>query len=204
MPMARFDNLHSRLVATLKIALPLIALAILSTLFLISRTIDPEGAIPFSQVDIEDRVREPRLTAPNWAGMTEDGAAVSITASEARPAQAEGRVPTATALTAVFDMPDGLRADLRADRGALDTQGQELTVEGGVVITTSSGYRLTSETMTARLDRTRVASPGPVAATGPLGRIEAGMMEMTQDPGRSGGYVLVFKSGVRLLYEPAK
>ncbi len=202
MPMARYDNLHSRLVAMFKVALPLVALAILSTLFLISRTIDPEGAIPFSEVDIEDRVREPRMTAPDWAGMTEDGAAVSITASEARPGQGEGASPSATALTAVFDMPDGERANLRADRGALDQDGKALTVEGGVVITTGSGYRITSDAMTAQLDRTRLESPGPVAATGPLGEIDAGGMLMTQDAEKPGGYVLVFKSGVRLIYTP--
>ena len=202
--MARYDNLHSTLVATLKIVLPLSALAILSTLFLISRTIDPEGVIPFSDVDIEGRVREPRLTAPNWAGMTEDGAAVSITASEARPGRGEAAGPSATALAATFDMPDGERADLRADRGALDPQGRILTVEGSVVITTASGYRLTSDAMTAQLDRTRLESPGPVAANGPLGQIEAGSMELTQSSDQPGSYVLVFKSGVRLLYDPSK
>ena len=52
------DNLHSRLVAILKVALPLIALALLSTLFLFSRKIDPEDAIPYATVDVEDRLRD--------------------------------------------------------------------------------------------------------------------------------------------------
>ena len=62
--MAGQTNLHSTVVAWLKVALALIALAMLSTLFLFSDKIDPSDAIPFAEVDIADRIREPRLTMP--------------------------------------------------------------------------------------------------------------------------------------------
>ncbi len=68
MAWARPDNLHSRLVFWLKILLPLGRLAILSTLFMVSHNFRPEDAIPYADVDIEDRVNEPRLTAPDFAG----------------------------------------------------------------------------------------------------------------------------------------
>ena len=67
------DNLHSRLVAILKVTLPLLALVILSTLFLISRKINPEDAIPYADVDIEDRLRDPKMTGASLSGMTPDG-----------------------------------------------------------------------------------------------------------------------------------
>nr|WP_232014486.1 hypothetical protein [Cereibacter sphaeroides] len=86
----RPDNLHSRLVSWLKVVLPLAALAILSTLFLVARTINPDDAIPYADVDVADRVREPRITAPTWAGITSDGAALSVEAAAARPGQAPG------------------------------------------------------------------------------------------------------------------
>ena len=54
----------SRLVAALKVLLPLAALAILSTLFLVSNRINPEDALPYADVDVEARLREPRITAP--------------------------------------------------------------------------------------------------------------------------------------------
>jgi lipopolysaccharide export system protein LptC len=82
--MARRDR-HSRVVGWLKVALPLAALAILSTLFLLSDRIDPEDALPYAEVDVEELAREPRMTAPTYAGMTTDGAALSLTAVEARP-----------------------------------------------------------------------------------------------------------------------
>lgn len=59
---------HSRLVGWLKVALPLFALAILSSLFLVARGIDPDGALTLSEADLADRLREPRITAPAYAG----------------------------------------------------------------------------------------------------------------------------------------
>ena len=49
------DNLHSRVVAWMKIILPRAALGLLSTLFLISRTVDPTQQPPISQIDLEQR-----------------------------------------------------------------------------------------------------------------------------------------------------
>ena len=62
--MATAGDGHSRLVFWLKIVLPLIALAILSTLFLVSRNIGGDGTVPFSDVDLDALARDPQLTAP--------------------------------------------------------------------------------------------------------------------------------------------
>jgi lipopolysaccharide export system protein LptC len=199
--MTGYDNWHSTIVAWLKIALPLLALAILSTLFLVSRTIDPSDAIPYAQVDIEDRIREPRLTAPRWAGVTDDGSAMTVAADEARPGQA-GNAPTAAELRITLESPDGGRADLLAARGNLDTAANVVTVSGGVVITTGTGYRIETEEMSAELDQTALTSPGAVTAIGPPGQISAGGMAITQDPSDPKAYLLVFNKGVKLLYQP--
>ena len=103
---------HSRLVGWLKVALPLLALAILSTLFLVARTIDPEAAIPYAEVDIAERIREPRMTAPAYAGVTKDGATLTLTADEARP-EAEGD-GSAVKVHAQLATPDGARTALTA------------------------------------------------------------------------------------------
>lgn len=200
--MTRHDNLHSTVVAWLKVALPLLALAILSTLFLVSRTIDPSDAIPFAEVDIQDRVREPRLTNPTWAGVTDDGAALTIAASEARPEQKDGTGASAAAIVADLQAPDGSDAQLVAARGVLDTANNALLVDGGVKITTSSGYVLETEAMTAALDRTSLVSETPVAGRSPVGRVTAGAMELRQASDGSGSYVLLLKNGVKLLYQP--
>lgn len=201
--MTGHDNFHSNAVAWLKIALPLLALAILSTLFLVSRTIDPSDAIPFAEVDIQDRVREPRLTNPTWAGVTDDGAALTIAASEARPEQANGAAASAAALVADLQTPDGASAQLVAARGVFDTANKALEIDGGVTITTSTGYELQTEAMTAALDRTSLVSNTALTGRGPAGTLTAGAMELVQASDGTGSYVLVLKNGVKLVYQPA-
>ncbi len=199
--MATIDrDLHSRLVTWAKILLPLAALGLLSTLFLFARAIDPEDAIPYATVDIEDRIREPRMTAPTYSGVTADGAALTVQATEARPGSADGAA-TAQALTARLETPDGALTDLVAASGALDDAAGVLSLMGDVRMTTSSGYIVESQAMTAMLDRTGVTSPGDVTVTAPMGTINAtGMsLEQTATPGE---YVLVFKGRVRLIYMP--
>ena len=202
--MNQHDNFHSTAVAWLKVALPLIALAILSTLFLVARTVDPSDAIPFAEVDIEDRVREPRLTQPTWAGVTDDGAALTIAADEARPQQGDAAGASANALIVNLQMPDGGSAKMVAGRGVLDTGKNALSVDGGVTITTSSGYEMTTEAMAAALDRTSLTSETTVEGMAPLGRITAGGMELIEQSDAPGQYLLVFKNGVRLLYKPTE
>jgi len=199
--MAAHDNIHSRLVAWLKVILPLAALALLSTLFLVSRGIAPEDALPYSEVDVEELAREPRLTAPRYAGVTLDGAALSVTAEVARPDTAEAGGASATALTARLETPDGVTTDIAASDGRIDTAAGLLTLTGDVRIAASSGYAITTGEMTAALDRTLLSAPGTVAATAPMGRIDAGAMQLTS---QGDDYVLVFKGGVKLVYEPRK
>lgn len=198
------DNFHSTAVAWLKVVLPLVALGILSTLFLFSRTIDPNDAIPFAEVDVEARLREPRLTAPTWAGITDDGSSLTISATEVRAVQSGGTDPSAESLTALLETPDGGRFNLEAGRGVLEAGSTFLAMSDGVVLTTDTGYRLVSAEMTAALDQTSLISRTKVTGDGPAGHLEAGTMELRADPAQTGQYLLVFKQGVKLLYQPSK
>ena len=198
--MARADR-HTRVVSWLKVALPLAALAILSTLFLVARRIDPEAALPYAEVDVEDLAREPRMTAPTYAGTTSDGAALTLSADEARPSS-DSAPAEAAALRLNLATPDGARTDLVAAEARMDPVAREVVLSGGVVVTTSSGYRLETAEMAARLDRTGLESRAPVTATGPAGDIRADRMVLSQDAQTPGAYVLVFNGGVRLVYQP--
>ena len=75
---------YSRTVGILKVVLPLTALVLLSLVFLTARTIDPRLAITTAEIDVEDRARDPRLSGARFAGVTEDGAALTIVAETAR------------------------------------------------------------------------------------------------------------------------
>ena len=198
--MARIDR-HTRVVGWLKVVLPLAALAILSTLFLVARRIDPEAALPYAEVDVEDLAREPRMTAPTYAGTTEDGSALTLSADEARPA-AEGQPAQAAGLRLDLATPDGGRTELVAAEARMDDSLRQVVLSGGVTLTTSTGYRLETAEIAAKLDRTGLESRAPVKATGPAGEITAEGMSLSQDNRTPGAYVLVFKGSVRLVYQP--
>lgn len=186
-----------------KVTLPLLALVLLATLFLFSRQIDPSDAIPYAEVDVEERAREPRLTEPAYAGVTTDGSALSLTAAEARPDNATG-VTTVSGIVGKMNTPDGATTDLTAATAVLDTTAGRMTLKGDVAITTSSGYAVRSDTLIANLDQTGLTSPGPVTATTPMGDVSANEMALTQDPKKADAYLLVFKGRVKMLYTPTK
>lgn len=197
---ARANDAYSRLVAWLKILLPIAALAILSTLFLLSRSIDPMQAVPYADVDVDDLMREPRVTAPNYAGVTGDGTAIRISAETARPDPAHPARFTASLLTADVETPDGAATKISADRGSVDGDAGQVTLQGAVLLTNSLGYRVTAATLSIALDQTLVSADAGIFADGPFGHIAAGQMVMRQ--AASGTYVLVFNGGVKLLYDP--
>ncbi|MCU0826790.1 MAG: hypothetical protein MUE52_05145 [Tabrizicola sp.] len=192
---------HTRLVGWLKVALPLVALAILSTLFLLSDRIDPDAALPYAEVDVEERAREPRMTAPTYAATTSDGAALTLSAEEARPATA-GKPAVAEGLRLDLATPDGALTELRAATATLDEAGGQILLSGGVTVTTSSGYRLEMAEVAAKTDRSGLEARAPVSATGPAGDLQAGGMVLGQDNTTPGAYLLVFNKGVRLVYQP--
>ncbi len=193
-------DLHSRIVAWAKIILPLAALVILSTLFLFARAIDPEDAIPYAEVDVAERIREPRLTAPTYSGVTSDGSALTFQALEARPATDTGPA-RAEVMQVRVTTPDGGQADLSAAFGTLNTDAGLLTLAGGVTLTTSTGYRVETEALEARLDRTGLMARSDIRATAPMGQITAAGMTLQPVPD-TGEYVMIFNGRVRLTYTP--
>lgn len=201
--MAAHDNIHSRVVYWLKIVLPLLALAILSTLFLLARRIDTEAALPYSEVDVNELARDHRLTRPDYTGLTTDGSALRVNADVAYPQTAEKPDATADAIVARYDLKNGMQVDLTSRTGRIDPGQNLLFLRDDVHIQTSTGYDMTTATLDAALDRTHMVSEAPVAVTGPLGRIDAGRMEMRRIDDKTGDYVLIFNKGVKLVYDPA-
>ena len=90
--MAWRDNLHSRFVAWMKILLPLAALGILSTLFMISDRFDPTNAVPVADIDLQERAQSLGATKATFAGVSADGHKISLRTERARPL---GREPQA-------------------------------------------------------------------------------------------------------------
>ena len=199
--MASIDNAYSRLILWLKVALPLAALAILSTLFLVAETLDPDAAIPYADVDVDQILRDQGITRPSFGGMTPDGAALSFRAAAIRPGESIREEIIATDLVVSIDLPSGTTIGITSPEGTIDLAAKVALLQGGTRLESSAGYTVESANIVARYDEIRVATGGAVEATGPGGRITAGAMGLERNVA-DGSYVLVFKDGVRLIYKP--
>ena len=179
--MAATDNFYSRLVAWMKIILPLVALALLSTIFLISQHIDPTKSIPIAEIDLNQRAQDQGATNAAFAGVTSSGDEVMITAVTARPSPDDPRVIEAETLSAELQLMSGTVVEVMSDRGTLHQNDLTATLIGNVMVTTTTGYDVRTDRLDTRIDELFAESPGPVTGTGPAGDLDAGRMVLTNN-----------------------
>lgn len=199
--MARYDNLHSRLVSKAKILLPLVSLALLATIFLFARDTDTNPSLPYANVDLEKLAHEQRLDGPSFASVTQDGAELTLSATRVRPQASNEGVINSSGISGQLVIPDNGTVILQAQNGTIDNASRIAELSGDVVINTSTGYHLATDHIATRLDLSKIESPGAIRGTAPFGDISAGAMEISQDRDSS-RYLLVFKDRVKLVYQP--
>ena len=195
------ENFYSRLVAWMKILLPLTALGLLSTLFLLSRTVDPADSIPFAEIDLKKRARDQGVTNPSFAGVTLGGEGIRFSAEAVRPdPQDDGRL-RAIRVSAEIRLNSGTVVTAEAEEGTLDQRRETALLVGGVEIATTTGYELRAQHLTTRFDRLHAETRGPVTGRGPPGELTAGRMILSGGEGEKAAQLL-FTDGVKLLYRP--
>ncbi|MBI1493857.1 LPS export ABC transporter periplasmic protein LptC [Halocynthiibacter styelae] len=193
---------YSRFIAWVKVILPLAALALLSTLFLFSRGSGTGGAIPFSEREIEERAQTPRVTRPNFTGVTGNGTALSVQAETATPDPEDAGRLAAEGLQASIDTPGGTRFEIVSDSGQMNNADQMFSLSGDVRIESSEGMQMSTSEIETALDGSILTAPGAVSVTGRFGSFDADSMLLELAEPDSNTYVLVFKGGVKLVYTP--
>jgi len=200
--MATYDNTYSRVVAWLKIILPLLALAILSTLFLVARTIDPARSIPFADVDIEELTREQRIGGPNYSGITADGTAIRLRARQAKPDLETPDRIIGFDIDATLDLADGRSFDVTALSLVLDNANQFARLEGSVLIISNKSVEMRTQALELALKTTRVTSDTETIVIADGINLLSGSFLMTGDGNADSPYQMVFKDGIKLVYDP--
>ncbi|MEO1640319.1 MAG: hypothetical protein AAFU41_13850, partial [Pseudomonadota bacterium] len=152
------DNLHSQLVGWAKIILPLCALALLSTLFLFARA--PTEPAEISLEEVEAIAREQRVSAPEFSGLTDDGAVIVIAARSARPDPVSPDTVSIDAMQMQMDNPDGTQIQVTATEGNLDGRARVARFLGLARLETSTGYQMETNGLIASLDTGLVTSDG--------------------------------------------
>lgn len=190
-------NRYSTIVSWVKVVLPLLALALLASLFLLSRAPDPDAALPFADIDIEQIAREQRLSRPRFAGTLEDGREFVLVSNTAAPVPGAPNRIQVDGIEADLELTGDDHARLIAEAGIIDLSDQSADLSGSVRLTTETGYRVESDRITVGMNVLQIDSPEAVTVTGPQFRLTAGAMRMT---GPANAATLHFTGGVRLLY----
>lgn len=186
--------LRTRVVRWLRVLMPLAALALLSMLFLLARSPSPETSIPYVNGKPGEMGGAPGMTTPRYAGVTRDGARLTLSASQADP----GGAGKAQDAALDWQARDGLSAQLSAPQ--VTRQDNDIALRGGVAMRLSSGWTLAAPQMDVSTDADQIHAAGGVQATAPFGPITADAMTLQRQP--DGAHVLDLNGGVRLVYRP--
>ncbi|WP_170386792.1 LPS export ABC transporter periplasmic protein LptC [Ruegeria atlantica] len=193
---------HSRRVQFLKVLLPLVAILMLSTVFLLSRTIETNVSVPFSQKDIDERLSDQVVTHPKYRGTTRKGEEVQIEAIRATQGS-EGSVPTAAEFQGRLGLLSGGVITLDSNSGMIRPDQNTATFVGDVIITSTDGTEITTDLLNTSLDEIRGDAPGQINGAGIIGNFTAGGMSFGANK-KDGPVHIIFTDGVKLIYEPQK
>ena len=200
---SRNPHLYSRFVRIVKFALPLLAIAVLSTVFLVQQEDTFDGQLVFSELDrrsLDDglTIHNPQITGRSASG------GYRISAATAIPDDTNAKEVRFTKLVARTENADGRATELTGNQGIAEIDSEIVTVVGDVVVTTSGGYRVETSKAVARLAEGALDT-GPVRVVGPTGQIEAGTLRIEQIVPEDGGPTkefFFFEKGVKLVHLP--
>lgn len=201
--MAFGDHAYTRVIRGLKVTLPLIALVLLSTMFMLSRKVDPTAAVALSDRAFRDRIDNSQLSNPQYDGNTSSGRSVTVIAESARPdPDIEGKT-YGQVVNALINLNNGEAMRVKADTGVVDEAQDHAILSGNVHIQTTDGYDFKTSQLTSLLSKVEGETAGQVVGFGPPGTLTAGKMFVRTDE-NSGKVHLLFTQGVHLVYTQQK
>jgi lipopolysaccharide export system protein LptC len=197
-------GLHSRVVAILKVALPLVALGLLAGLFLGAPGDRPEAerGLVFAPGDVEALGSGLVIRNPTFTGITAGDDRYRFSAGLVEPDAAPPERVAITTLTGEVDLAAGPTVSVSAATGDLHVPTQRLDLTGMVDLATSDGYRIRAEKVTLDLRAGTLIAGDAVETTGPLGRIDSGSLHVAPATAAGEPRRFSFSDGVRLVYDP--
>lgn len=199
----RTRDRHSRVVRVLRWVLPIAAVVLLASIFVLSTSNRVRQGLIIADSKLAELAIGQKITNPNFSGVTKSGDAFSISAEWALPDSPNPEKVELSRPQTTIDFKSGRRLETIADGGLLDLATSEATLSNNVRLTASNGYTAHAAALVLNFESGNVHSLGPVQADGPVGSIEAGSMTLLQnlDQKDHGNAVLMFTGGVKLIYK---
>lgn len=190
---------YSKTVYVLKIVLPLIALGLLASLFLLSRSqTDTTVALPFSESDLDARIREQRISSPIYNGTNPAGDDISLSAGKIIQQTSPDALGQMTDLAVTVETATGTKFGITAELGEYDSKTKTVALRGSVDLTTSLGYQLTSPSVLFDPRKTSLIAQGPIVGQGPNMSLIAGKLEISR-PNGTESLQIQFTQGIKVV-----
>ena len=192
---------HSVMVTTLKVVLPLVALGLLVSMFLMSKKVPELAEIPFGQSELVELSKGQQMSTAYYLGVTGSGDKISFAANALKPHGNNGSNAFMDQISSKIETKDGVTIHMYSDSGFLYNDTEMVVMEGSVSVLTTDGYQLRASKIDARLDQTWILAQGPIQGSVPSGRLDAGSLEIVRSA-ETGALNFHFKGGVKMIYLP--
>ena len=194
-----FGDSYSAFVVWVKTLLPIVALGLLSTIFLFSGKVDVTQSLPYAKLNIAEIVREQRITKPYFSGVSDNGTEITLSAAYASSDKQDSDILNITDLSIILTSENAKTVRITAGLGVLDAAKQKAIVSRNVYLTAMPGFWLKTNGLTVDLKQGVATADTVFQSITALGTIDAGNMlvkMITNDQ------QIVFTNGVRLIYYP--
>jgi lipopolysaccharide export system protein LptC len=184
---------HSRLVAILRKALPVVAVLVLASYFISAKLSVSVGDLTASIDGVEVADGNLRMTNPKLKGADKKNGQYVIGADYADQDMKSPNIIKLHAIKADLSAADGGWSRMNAVRGVYDSKIERLVMQEKITLATSTG--VTGELKNASLDTKNqiLRSHRPVSFVLPNGTITAKALTL-----RSGEHTLTFRGGVKV------
>ncbi|MGB1235536.1 MAG: LPS export ABC transporter periplasmic protein LptC [Planktomarina sp.] len=187
---------YSAFVSWAKVGLYVGALGLLSTLFLFSGSVTVTNSLLYADLDIDELIREQRISEPYFTTQTERGVDVTLSAAFATPSEDGGLA--AQNLLAVFKDADATSLTISAATGIFDATQGIAGLSGAVRFDASDNLTIKTEAATLNLDDAVFQTDAPISGNGPFGQITADRMTLQRT---AEGSKLTFTGGIKIVYQ---
>ncbi len=166
----------------LRVVLPLAAFALVAAIFFGSTLFGDDQATTSVAGEIGD-LRGSRGVNATFSGVTPDGYAYNVRAAEARPDGLDATRLELDDFRGVIALEGERSVTMTAPTGLFLRSEETARLNGGVVVATSDGYRVETESIAADTGAHVIRSDGRVLGYGPAGRICAESMTLDDAEG---------------------
>jgi lipopolysaccharide export system protein LptC len=179
--LATYDKIYFSVINILKIALPAIGVSLIIAMFILSRDQVSKAALPFDTNKFEHELVKQQINQFYYSGQTDAGDELALSAQVAGEGLKGQDKLEMKSVSATVKTKFGLEINAIAEFGEYSYSEKLLKMTGSVLISSSTGYQLSTPILLVSTDGTYIRGNGPVEGFSPMGKIKAGKIEIKRE-----------------------